>query len=194
MADSYCDARQVEAKGMEALTPFLNEVSDGRFVILDKGPLAKVLQQTDGDAILQTRGNGVWSVEIKVESRHTGNLFLESWSNKNLDSFENHVRIGSNPGWMLKLKSMLLLYYFLDVDKLYVINLFRLQQWAFGAEGRKPRVYSFPDVRQGRHVQLNDTHGWLVPLPVIHQEVGYKLVHPKQIPLFEEEIFPRKSA
>jgi hypothetical protein len=178
----YDESRRLEAKGMNILMPFLHEKTDGHFVLLDRGPLAIALQATDGDAILHSRGRGAYSVEIKVENKFTGNLFLESWSNKNLDDLDNHVRVGSNPGWLLKLKSMLLFYYFMDGDRLYVINLFRLQRWAFGANGEKGNIYGYEEKKQGKYSQLNDTWGWCVPVGVIQREVGLKLVNPLQIP------------
>ena len=108
--NGYERAKNTEAEGMVVLTPFLHQNSDGHFVLMKGGPLAKALQQSDGDAIM-TVNHGVYSVEVKIERDHTGNLFLESWSNRNLESLENHVRMGGNPGWMYKLKSMLLFYY-----------------------------------------------------------------------------------
>lgn len=186
---AFDSARLVEAKGMSTLAPFLVEKAEGRLVILEKGPLARALQETLGDAIFQMPTGRAWSVEIKVEEDDAyGNLFLETWSNRNLEERQKHIERGSNPGWMTHLRADLLLYYFLNPDRLYALDLFRLQQWAFGSKlsGVAGRIYAFPEKCQSKRMQMNDTWGRCVPLSVLAKEVGYKLIHPKQLPLFEE--------
>ena len=180
----YDSARLTEAKGMAVLAPFLSQEMNGRLVLLEKGPLARALQETTGDAIMQTPDRRAWSVEVKVEERDDyGNLFLETWSNKNLDDADRRAQYGSNPGWLLKLRSDLLLYYFLDADKLCVMSLFRLQQWAFGCKdnGNVARLYDFKEKRQGRRMQANDSWGRCVPIQTLAQEVGLRIVYPRQL-------------
>jgi hypothetical protein len=182
-------ARTVEARGMAILLPFLRERSDGQFVLFEKGSLARALQETLGDAVLRAKDGSARSAEVKIENTHTGNLFLEVWSNRNLEVREEHIRFGSNVGWLYKSVADLLLYYFLEVDRLYVIDLFRLQQWAFKSTnniGRPGRIWDYPEVPQGKYRQRNETIGRLVPLSVISSEVGYRLFNPKQLPLFPE--------
>lgn len=191
-------ASLVEAKGMAVLGPFLKERSDGRLVLLDKGPLARALQQESfGDAILRAKDGSARSVEIKCEDRHTGNLFLETWSNKNLDSRDDYSRYGPNPGWLMTSRADLLFYYFLDVDRLYVIDMLKLKRWAFGHyQGkyqRGGRISDFREEPQGKYVQANDTWGRLVPLEVLAREIpskegGYRLFYPKQLEFFETEL------
>ena len=69
--------------------------------------------------------DGDWSVsaEIKAEERFTGNLFLETWSNK---VFAYEYR---RPGWMVTLGCDILLCYFLDKKRLYSIPFGRLWSW-----------------------------------------------------------------
>lgn len=182
----FTQSRKVETLGMAVLMPFLDEKSDGRLILLNKGPLARTLQETVGDCVLGLPADRPWFCEIKIEDRFTGNLFLETWSNRNLGDRVNHAMLGSNPGWLLKLKSDLLLYYFLSSDSLYVFDLFALKQWAFCAPGMNEyagRIYDFREVSQGKYVQRNDTWGRLVPLAVLAREVGYRLIHPKQLAL-----------
>jgi hypothetical protein len=183
---AFDNARLVEARGMAILGPFLDETADGRLVLLTKGPLARALQETVGDAIFQATDGRAWSVEIKVEQIHTGNLFLESWSNRNLEDRARHVAVGSNPGWLAKLRSDLLLYYFLDADRLYAFDLFKLKRWAFDEWA----ITKFPEKQQRSREQMNDTRGWCVPLVVLAREVGYRLVHPKQLSLLDGENSP----
>jgi hypothetical protein len=74
----------------------------------------------------------VASVGIKVNRRWTGNLFLELWSNKNLDDRASHVDRGSTPGWLITCRADLIGFHFLDDDTVLFPPLFRLRQWAFG--------------------------------------------------------------
>lgn len=196
--NGFYNARLTEAKGMTILSPFLAEKSDGHLVLLEKGPLARALQETLGDGIFQAPTGRAWSVEIKVEEDDLyGNLFLEMWSNRNLEHRERHIEFGSNVGWMQKLRADLLLYYFLNPDKLYVLDLFRLQQWAFGSKltGQPGRIYAFPEKPQSKRSQANDTWGRCVPLTVLAKEVRYKLFYPRQLSLLPEpSIFGEAAA
>jgi hypothetical protein len=186
--NSFQSARTVEYRGMLVLTPFLQRrAHNGQFVLLSKGALAKKLQETIGDAVLNTDAATFYSVEIKCEeSNDYGNFFVETWSNRNLEHRASHAERGSNPGWLVKLKCDLLLYYFLAQDELYVIDFFKLKRWAFGHAGQPPRIYSYPEKPQGKRAQLNDTFGRCVPISIIQKEVGYRLLYPKQIPFWEE--------
>jgi len=173
----------VEARSMAILIPFLSERADGRLVMTNKGTLSRHLQETIGDALMSIDEGKMWSVECKAEEENKyGNFFLETWSNKNLDTRSNHARLGSNPGWLLKLRADLLFYHFLASDELYIINLFKLQQWAFGCSGQPGRLYDYrPEKKQGKYAQLNDTWGICVPIADIDRDVGFRLVHPEQI-------------
>jgi hypothetical protein len=178
--NAFGRTRLVEAAGLAILGPFLDAKADGRLVMLDKGPLARALQETTGDAIFQGPEGRAWSVEIKTEEEHTGNLFLESWSNRNLDSPDAHMTIGPTPGWFLKLKADLLMYYFLDTDNLYVLDFFKLKQWAF----REWRIARYPERPQGKRVQMNDSWGWCVPVSVLERALGpryFRVLNPKQL-------------
>ena len=188
--DGFDLARGVEARGLEVLLPFLEErAHEGRYVVTSKGRLARYLQETVGDVIFNSSADTIYTVEIKVEEKHTGNLFLETWSNRNLDNKAEHGVIGSNPGWLFKQRADLLFYYFLDADILYIISLFRLQQWAFGHHDQPGQIYDFIEVPQGKYVQPNDTHGRLVKAAVLAEALGptaFQVAYPRQIPLFPE--------
>lgn len=164
-------ARGVEAEGFMRLRPFLEDSADGNsIVVTNKGRMAPFLQEVVGDVIMNRRGL-VWSIELKTERRHTGNLFLETWSNRNLDDPHNHAMVGSNPGWLLKSRADLFMYYFLDADALYVLSGLALQRWAFGFGGVEGRIYSYPEVKQGKYIQANDTYGRLAPIAVLMREM-----------------------
>jgi hypothetical protein len=175
--NAFDDARLVEFEIMKMALPFIGEHSmDGRFVVTDKGRLSLELQKLAGDVVFnhQTNGNLV-CVEVKGERRWTGNLFLEVWSN----------RTRLTPGWLVTLRSDILLYGFLsgarseaepdfDTCPFYAMNLPKLQAWAFGHGGTPGRVWGFKEVVQHRYQQLNETVGYVVPIPVIAEAIGMK--------------------
>jgi hypothetical protein len=132
---------------------------------------------------MNTDADTVWSIEIKVEQFWTGNLFLETWSNRNLDDKASHAERGSRPGWMVSTRADLLASYFLDTDDLVVVPLFRLKRWAFGS-GEEGGIYAWPEKRQARYAQANDTWGRCVPVEVLEREVGAKRMHVLQMALF----------
>ncbi len=174
--NAFDDARKIELAGKDDLVRFLEaQASNGRVVLTDKGPLSQFLQETVGDAVMNDRQMDTWGVEFKIERKHTGNLFLETWSNL----------ARRNPGWTVKLNTDVLLYYFLDIGRLYSISFQRLAKWAFGdsdafrqgesVTGRSPgHIYTFPERKQSKYNQLNDTWGRLVPVAVLKKEVGMK--------------------
>lgn len=185
--------RLVEAKGMAALLPYLKELADGRVVVTTKGRLARFLQLEIGDVIFNVGADTVWTAEIKVESRHTGNLFLEMWSNRNFTNQKSYSERAATLGWMFHTRADLLLYYFLDTDDLYTIDVFRLKRWAFGyvdAERNRVdgRVYRFPEVVQTKNAQLNETCGRLVSIAAIRDAIGEGIKHCKvrQLSFLEE--------
>lgn len=182
--NAFNSARGVEARSLALLSPFLEEAGNN-WVLTEKGKLGRYLQEVAGDLLLNDRHGRLWCVELKAEERHTGNLFLETWSNRNLKDSRSHADRGSNPGWIYKSRADLLFYHFLDKDTLYVLNLFHLKQWAFCAHsekrgeraGRIPaewmagRMGDFPIRLQSKYDQLNDTWGHVVPVAVLAAEM-----------------------
>ena len=174
--NAFDNARQIELAGKEDLVRFLEaQACSGRVVLTDKGPLSTFLQETVGDAVMNDRQMDTWGVEFKIEEKHTGNLFLETWSNL----------ARRNPGWTVKLNADILLYYFLDCKHLYSISFQRLAKWAFGDSdafrqdqrviGRSPgRIYDFPERKQRKRDQRNDTWGRVVPVTTLEKEIGLR--------------------
>lgn len=185
---AFENSKLVEAEALARLQPYLIERSGtaenpGRFILNEKGPLAKNLQETVGDVLLTHRDTQrLVSIEIKAERKHTGNAFIECWSNLNLSDQESWEARGSNPGWAWKLYPGLLFYYFLDADTLYIIKGYKLWQWMHltrsqGTSIGATRIHDFRRVCQKASAQLNDTWGHLVPLSVLAAEVGIQVVH-----------------
>lgn len=185
--NAFAQASLVEAKSLAILLPFLEEqADDGRLIMTAKGRLAPFLQEVIGDIIMQ-KGGKLLSIEHKAEEHHTGNLFLETWSNRNLDDNRNHIQIGSNPGWLWKTRADLIFYHFLDVDALYVIDAFVLKRWAFGfgkpgdARYAEGQIYKCEERPQGKYVQANDTWGRLVPVDALTKVLNKDGVAIKQL-------------
>lgn len=152
-------ARGVEHRSLDALRPFIQQRAfNGQFVVTNKGPLALELQKSAGDILYNTNADTVYSAEIKAEERNThGNFFLEVWSN----------RARFTPGWMFTLKTDLLLYHFVEDDELYAIPFERLRKWAF----HDLRIWSFPERKQAKYDQINDTWGRCVQIEVLAKEL-----------------------
>lgn len=181
--NDFSRSQQVEARSRVILSPFLQErAHDGQLVFIDKGPLAKSLQQSIGDAVMNDK-NGIFrSVEIKAEAENrSGNFFLETWSNRNLRDRRSHAERGSNPGWMLKLKCDFLFYHFVEPDELYVIDFFKLKKWAF----EDGNIFNFEEKLQGKYTQRNDTWGRCVPITTVAQEVGVRFFRPLEMQKLE---------
>lgn len=151
-------ASLVEAEAMKDVIPFLTERSV-RFVLTNKGRLSRDLQKQYGDVLSETT-DGVLAVEIKAEQENSHqNLFLETWSN----------RARFTVGWMWTLDADVLLYYFVNERVMYSIQFARLRRWAF----HDLRIYDFPEKKQGKYIQKNDTWGRCVPIEVVGNEVGF---------------------
>jgi hypothetical protein len=64
-----------------------------------------------------------------------------------------------------------------------LMGLPRLKQWAFGS-GEEGGIYRWPENRQGRYAQANDSWGRCVPVDVLEREVGGKRAKVRQMSLF----------
>lgn len=185
--NAFKDASLVEARGMKILLPFLDEQAGRGLVLTSKGSLARRLQLVAGDVLYNDKNDRLWAVEIKCEEENKfGNLFLETWSNRNLEDKANHSYHGSNQGWLHHCRADLLLYYFLDSDELYIIDLFSLKRWAFGCANTPGRIYGFDEKPQAKRAQRNDTWGRCVPIAVLNRELGTKIKKVNPIGLLVE--------
>lgn len=160
--NAFDTGKNIERLSLDILRPFIQQRAfNGQYVVTLKGPLATDLQKTAGDMLYNTDAETVVSVEVKaeLENKH-GNFFLETWSNRE--------RLKS--GWLVTLRADWLLYHFLENDELYVIPLAKLQRWAF----HSGRIYTFPERKQSKYDQLNDTWGRCVPIDVVTREIGLR--------------------
>jgi hypothetical protein len=166
--NAFNQARKIEAVGMQHLLPFFKEHSfEGRFVLTDKGPLARELQKMAGDVILTHHNGDTLAIECKIEkSSDYGNFFLETWSNRSRFTL----------GWMFTIQCAFLFYLFLDKLDLFIIPMQPLRVWAFAAPSKlvqcgTGRLFDYPEKRQGKYTQLNDTWGRCVPIHDLLSEI-----------------------
>jgi hypothetical protein len=185
--NAFSDACLVEQRGMATLLPYLESRAwRGQVIQVSKGPLAQHFQRAFGDLLIATGPGDVATVEIKTQRRWTGRLFLETWSNRNMENRASHVERGSTPGWLLTCRADVIGWHFLDADTVLFLPLFRLQRWAFGAGEQPGRLYDFPERCQRRYVQPNDSWGRIVPVDVLAGEVGAEQASLRQYDLFPQ--------
>lgn len=152
MADAFGDARGVEREGWLVLLPYLKAIGVRGELVTTEDSL--FCQKFIGDAIARLPAEGAVAIEVKCEQRFTGNLFLETWSN----------RSRCTPGWLLTSRADWLWYYFLDTSQLYSIRLPALRAWAVGSGESQGGIYAYPERVQGKREQANDTWGRIVPI------------------------------
>ena len=145
----------IEKQGMNVLLPFIeSKAYQGRIVPLFGNAQNKEIQQY-GDILMGTESNKYITIDLKIESRFTGNFFIETWSNKSR----------FNQGWVYKCRSDRIFYYFLDKpEMLYSIVTEKFKEWLFASVGNKPRLFSFSEVKQSKYDQMNDTWGVIIPV------------------------------
>lgn len=148
------DDKMQKAIRDKVLKPFYGEYShEGRFVFIDKGRLAMILQRDAVDTILQKDGNEVVSIEEKIV-RWPGYMYqrvcLETWSCIN-KGFERE-------GWMHTGKSDFLFYCFVQPNG-GVLGLFipfpKLQTWFF--ENDRFKKYNIWISEQFNHTECRLT-------------------------------------
>jgi hypothetical protein len=155
----------------KALRLFRERSYLGQIVTTFKGLLSEELQKSAGDLLFNSAKHPerIVSVEVKGEKKYTGNFFLEYWSN----------RKRLTPGWMITLRADLLCYVFNDIEHAFIVELPKLQDWAFRQETERRdfdgHIYKYRLRPQGAYEQLNDTWGRLVPIEAVQHDVG--LIH-----------------
>ena len=184
---AFQSGKKVESDAYQRLKPLISKWSDnGQFILTDKGPMSKLLQEIVGD-LAMNRGGEVFSIELKAEVKNRGNIFFEEWSNYPCDE-----KTIPNPGWGRKSNATFIWYYFLDTDDLYIFRRLTLQQWVYG--NRVPTQAGFADIITGgvifdpqhqkqiqqkvqnKYDQLNTTVGLIIPISFVTARVKHKHV------------------
>lgn len=129
--------------------------------------VSEPMQKYFGDFLIQfPNGGRAFGVEVKTERKWTGNLYLETWSNK---AFGRQTE-----GWMVCLRSQWLLYVFLGPPvRLYSVNFPTLWTWFFGGEGARGAADRLAERLTGA-TQPNKTHGRLAPIRTLMEQCGMR--------------------
>ena len=165
--NSFEHNKKMEIESLRTIVPLLTKSFNGRIVSTASGSMSIELQKEAGDYLAQVaNGNDFLSrefrsdvvgIELKVEGKHTGNIFVETFSNKKFWT----------PGWISNCRADYMLYHFLDASVCYVINMWSLKKFCFTTPGRRGtagRLFDYQEVKQKKHEQKNDTWGRLVPI------------------------------
>ena len=123
---------------------------------------SEFLQSVWGDFTI-FKGDQPYGIELKAEaSNRHGNFFLETWSNRSWFTL----------GWLFKLRGDSLFYYFVEEKELWTIKMPALKAWAFGTEKLPGQVWQYPEKRQAKHDQHNDSWGRCVPIAVLQKTLA----------------------
>jgi hypothetical protein len=161
--NAYEEASAVEAEHFRGAAD-IYELRHPVIWLLDRSPLSTALQtQFHADGLYVEDGR-VWTLDIKAdrEIAATGNVFLETWSNKRrgrLGWLFTHPCPGQH-----------------EVGYHDVVNgrILRLRPLSVLLAWVLPRLGRWPEVEQRKYSQLNDTHGVLVPArDLVAEGLGY---------------------
>lgn len=156
MNEFHRDATWSRQKRDEYLKPHYRKRSEeGRFVFCDKGDLARELQMSAVDTVMQGAAGRVWAVEEKIvrwPGRQYTAFALETWSCT--------VPGREKQGWMYTAKCDVLLYCFEQADDsllCHAIPFLQLQEWFFADDHFKRYSLS-------RTKQINRTECRIIPI------------------------------
>lgn len=166
--NSFDKNRELEEASRQHLQKYLIRelVYDGRFVRVEKGPMAREFQLTSGDYVWNSDELTAWRVEHKCEYANTyGNLFLETFSNLSRGKL----------GWLYTNAADFLLYHFIRSGEVFLFRLPELRRWLYQADGRgRPNIERYPHRMQQRHDQLNDTWAYCVRIADIQKGIAVR--------------------
>lgn len=143
----YLDNLATEAAGTQILIDYFIRRGIKPEIITDSKR-----QRTIGDLIVETT-RGTTTVELKIEERHTGNIFIETFSNREFGKL----------GWLHTSQSDYIIFYFRDQDRLYGMSLPSLRHWLLNQKDGTLDRYREIRVKSSHP---NDTYGR--PVPISH--------------------------
>lgn len=150
----YSNNLATEGQGTEIICAFLNAKGRRTQRITDPAE-----QKSLGDLrVYSPKGNT--NLELKIENRWTGNLFVEEYSN---------LEWGT-AGWLFTCKADYICFYFLDTDLLYALPFNQLKR--FMLEQPYSRLKRYPS-KMAKSSGKNDTWGVIVPIAHVRDLQGY---------------------
>lgn len=149
----------IESQGKALVGPLLASWSRNGIVIDTNHARSPVVwQRTFGDYLILCPSGGLTSVEVKTERVFTGNLFIETYSNRSGDHLERR-------GWLDTLQADAIVYVFLDARAAFSLPFGRLRKWCIADGNLWRRGYREKLVHRSENgSQRNQTLGYPVPL------------------------------
>lgn len=146
MNKTYQDNLTTERTGAQVISDYLEMKTGNRPIeIVDEHQ-----QKWLGDIVTISK-SGTTSIELKIEERFTGNLFVELWSN----------REWGRPGWLFTSEAQVIAFYFKDQDHMVGVELKSLKHWLLNQRDGKLDNYKQVKAKQ---TGPNDTFGAIVPI------------------------------
>lgn len=145
---NYKSNMATESHGIQVLLEYLRIKTGNAPINLTDESQQKLV----GDLIV-VRQNKATSVELKIEERFTGRMFVETWANREWGTV----------GWLHTCKSQLLLCYYIDADVLIGVSMQALRQLLLSQTNGTYDSYKQLKVKSS---QPNDT--WGIAIPIEH--------------------------
>jgi len=164
----FSESVAVEVRGDTLMNHFISNCPKGLvFLPIRPGAKESILHQVqrahDVDYVfwdVSRLQKQVFTMEMKAEEKHTGNLVWETASDK-----------GLRPGWGMITKADYLAFVFLDISRIYIVRVAEMREYI-----RSHRDTLRTGRRQNRNSNgedLNITEFMLVPVHEIGKAVGW---------------------
>ena len=150
---------ETEREGIRLALPYLQRMCKPGAEPLDtnRAKNSELLQRTIGDYLVPCVDGKLESYDVKTEREYTGNLFVETWSNRAAGVWEKL-------GWIYTLRSDYLMAIYLDVKAAFVIPYGPLYEWCITSGNLYVGNYRERLVhRSANGQQRNQTIGYPVP-------------------------------
>jgi len=163
VSKKWDNCREVEAKSVEILRAWM--------LMRNPNAIISSLETECRELTISLQAFGDWFVihqgesfgrlyELKAEMKTTGNIFLETWENRN----------NLKQGWWQKCQAEWLYYHFLDSDTLLTVKMSRL---------RSMDRSSYQERKMEKYNSRGDVWGMLVPIDEVLKRAGGRIFHPK---------------
>lgn len=149
----YHDNLRIESEGMQTIIQYLRHHNKQPRLTESKE------EQERGDIAIPVEDDRESFIEVKVEGQYTGNLFIETFANREWGSV----------GWLWNCKADWIVFYFLSHDILIGMSFPALKNWLLNQSDR--RLDAYREVR-AKHSGPNDTYGRLVPIEHLRAAQG----------------------
>lgn len=150
---AFKHCQSIEEKGVYITIKYLEKFESLTCTSIEYDTASGKALQHQGVDLMCDSGSGKVLVEVKTEQKHTGNFFMEEWSN-----------LDKKLGWLHTCQADAMAYVFLGKYFYWIPDWKALQAHVL------ENISSFKPIRQDKYKQTNVTVGRLVPIqPLIEQ-------------------------